>query len=46
MLKPYQTSDYKPDADKAARKAMIATWQTWAEGIAAKEPVVKALAAK
>ena len=42
VLQPYQASDYKPDADKAARKAMIATWQTWAEGIVAKEPVAKA----
>lgn len=47
VLQPYQTSDYKPDADKTARKAMIATWQTWAEGIAAKEPAAaKAPAAK
>jgi hypothetical protein len=46
VLQPYQTSDYKPDADKTARKAMIATWQTWAEGIVAKEPVAKAPAAR
>ena len=31
----------------SARKAMIATWQTWAEGIVAKEPTLaKAPAAK
>ena len=42
VLQPYRASDYRPDADKAARKPMVAAWQTWAEGIAAKEPVAKA----
>jgi hypothetical protein len=42
VLQPYQASDYKPEADKAARKAALAAWQTWLEGITAKEPVAKA----
>ncbi len=42
VLQPYQASDYKPDADKAGRKAALAAWQTWFDGITAKEPAVKA----
>ena len=42
VLQPYQASDYKPDADKAGRKAALAAWQTWLDGITAKEPAVKA----
>jgi hypothetical protein len=42
VLQPYQASDYKPDADKAGRKAALAAWQTWFDGITAKEPAAKA----
>lgn len=43
ILQPYQASDYKADADKAGRKAALATWQTWFDGISAKEqPAAKA----
>jgi predicted esterase len=41
VLQPYQTSDYKPEADKAARKTALAAWQTWLDGIIAKEPTAK-----
>lgn len=41
VLQPYQTSDYKPDADKVARKTALAAWQTWLDGIIAKEPAAK-----
>ena len=37
VLQPAQASDYKPEADKAARKPMLAAWQTWLAGITAKE---------
>lgn len=41
VLQPYQTSDYKSDGDKATRKTALATWQTWLDGIIAKEPGAK-----
>jgi hypothetical protein len=41
VLQPYQASDYKPDADKAVRKTALAAWQTWLDGIIAKEPAAK-----
>ena len=41
VLRPYQTSDYKPEADKAARMAALAAWQTWLDGIIAKDSAAK-----
>ena len=41
VLQPYQSSDYKPETDKAGRKASLAAWQTWLDGIVAKESAVK-----
>lgn len=41
VLQPYQTSDYKPETDKAVRKTALAAWQTWLDGIIAKEPAAK-----
>ena len=41
ILQPYQASDYKPEGDKAARKTALADWQTWLDGIIAKEPAAK-----
>ena len=37
ILSPIPTSTYKPEASKEVRRAAIANWQEWLDGVTANE---------